>query len=389
MNILVPSQLFLRVDEKIYANFAHKDQSLGHYPLFVYVRLFSLAFNSGFVSLPQRELADDVRISPRALQNALRVLVNTGYIHIENTPGRPSTYRLLLSDHVRRQIRKFDLIDNPSWYARGTASPETGETARVSGQPPHTVRTPRAHGAHPLYNVYKNNKNKKDTPPTPPLPQTRRMPPRGESGREGDFSSDFSGLNADFSRLYGVYPIKKGKSGAFQAYRELARAGDLPALDRLLEVIAAFKTDDDQWRRGYAPYLATWLRERRWDDEVLVRRSDAKTPAETTPVPERKLTAWTPPPAKPMTQLPAETEKTVTELSASLCALWPVPAGKMAIAAFLRSCAASGTLPPPSALLFAAKEYLAATAAPRGLWTWLDKNLRGISGRQAGNRKAA
>jgi hypothetical protein len=213
------------------------------------------------------------------------------------------------------------------------------------------------------------------------------MPPHSESGREGDFSSDFSGLNADFSRLYSVYPIKKGKSGAFQAYRERARAGDLPALDRLLEVIAAFKSEDDQWRRGYAPYLATWLRERRWDDEVLVR-SGAKTPAETMPVPERKLTAWTPPPAKPMTQLPSETEKTVTELSASLCALWPVPAGKMAIAAFLRSCAASGTLPPPSTLLFAAKEYLAATAAPRGLWIWLDTNFSGRE-TQAGNRKAA
>jgi hypothetical protein len=386
MNILVPSQLFLRVREKYCADFVYKDRSVGCYPRFVYVRLFSLAFDTGSVTLPQRELADDMGMSVRALQNALRVLANTGYLHAETTPGQPSTYSLLLSDHVLRQIRKYDLIDNPAWYSRpGGSALHPVETA----DPPHTVRTTRARRAHPSYNVYKNYK--KDTPLPPSLPQTRRMPPRSESGGEGGFSS------SGFSRLWDAYPVKKGKESALRAYMEFVRDKDAPALDRLLEIVAAFKAGDDQWRRGYAPYLATWLRERRWDDEILSR--DEKT-GTSVPVP-RATVVTLPPPSSTRVELSPEAEKRLDDVCSVLCGLWP-GTNPIPIAAFLRPLAASGALSPT--LPHAAKAYLAVTPNPVSLcrWLWLRDNASEdrhggisreiksrVSGPQAGNRRAA
>ena len=399
MTILIPVNLFLRVKEKNYAHFAHEDKSLGRDPLFVYVRLFSLAVDTGSVSLPKRELADDVRISVRTLQNALRTLVNLGYVRVDAVPGQPSTYSLLLSAHVLRLLRKYDLIDNPAWYGRpGDETPERVAASGESGAertPPHGVRTSPARPAHLSYNVEKNNKNK-DTPLPPSLPQTRPMPPRGESGKEGGFSSDFS-------RLWDAYPVKKGKSSARRAYGELARDGDAPPLDRLLEVISAFKSDDDQWRRGYAPYLATWLRERRWDDEILRRgRNSENVAGTTTPVPRATVVTLPPPPVPARPPLSPEAEKHLQEIRAVLCALWPEPTNPMAIDAHLRLRAVSGTLPSAASLLAAARDYLSATPRPAGLWRWLKNNEPGknheitpqsgdcrIPGPQVGNRRAA
>ncbi|MDR2744415.1 MAG: helix-turn-helix domain-containing protein [Desulfovibrio sp.] len=388
MNILVPSQLFLRVREKNYAHFAHKDQSLGRDALAVYLRLFSLAVDSGSVSLPQRELADDVRVSVRTLQNALRSLANTGYVHVVSSPGLPSTYNLLLSDHVLKQIRRFDLIDNPSWYSRSGGS--TAMQAVETAAPPQEVRSPRARPAHPLYNVYKNNK--KGIPPTPPLPQPCQSPPTGSAG-EGGFSSDFL-------KLWDAHPIKKGKNSAYRAYTELALGKDAPPLDRLLEVIAAFKAGDDQWKRGYAPYLATWLRERRWDDEILSRGS--VTSGTTAPVPRAAIMTLPPRPSISV-ELSPEAEKRLREVCAALSELWPGPVNDKPIAAFLRPRASAGAL---SALPLAAKAYLAAAPKPMSLWRWLQTTEEHqhhgneneivsragegrICGQQRGNRQAA
>ena len=388
MDILIPVQLFLRVKEKNYAHFAHKDKSLGRDPLSVYVRLFRLAVDTGSVSLPQRELADDVRISVRTLQKALCSLSHIGYVHVDAQPGQPSTYSLILSDHVLRQIRKFDLIDNPAWYGRhGDEAPERGAASGESDTektPPRAVREGCARRAYPSYKVYKNNKKES---PLPPFPETRRSCPSGATGEEvfppairdagtggtspaESFTPASAGgtppSESGFSKLWDAYPVKKAQHRARKTFLELA--GDLPPLTRLLEVIAAFKADDDQWKRGYAPYLATWLRERRWDDEILRRGKNSENVAGTAaPVPRATIMTLPPRPVHP--ELSPDAEKNLREVCSALCELWPGPVNDIPIAAFLRRRAVSGAL--PASLPLSAKAYLAVAPHPVGLWRWL------------------
>jgi hypothetical protein len=114
MNILIPSALFLRDKEKNYAYFVHEDMSLGRCAKDIYLWLFYLAQDTGSVSLTLKDLANDVLLSVQTLQKAVNSLVAAKYIDVENTPGLPCKYTLLLSDHVLAQIKKCGPIVNPA-----------------------------------------------------------------------------------------------------------------------------------------------------------------------------------------------------------------------------------------------------------------------------------
>jgi hypothetical protein len=417
MDILIPSALFLRVKEKNYAHFAHKDMSLGRDPLAVYLRLFSLAIDSGTVSLPQQELADDVRVSVRTLQNALRILVNVGYINISSTPGLPCVYSLLLSDHVLQQIRKHDLIDNPAWYARDKDTvcgkvhrlPSLPAGNDVSGKArddansesdftsdPAAAYTACAGDAHPLrrtcvplYKVYKNNKN--NIPPSPPSVSCAcaNLPAAAPSNGRGGIS-----IASEFSKLWDEYPIKKAYQRASIIFSDMRQAGALPPLTKLLEVVEAFKAGDDQWQRGYAPYLSTWLTERRWEDQLLHRGKETaeEQPAHQVPWIE---------PERPETKLPAETEAAVNALCADIVRQWPTAVNEKYVRGALGYLALSGRLPSLSALSAHVKNYLL-EASPENLSMSNCLNTfeeqchatsrngeSGVYGLQTGNRKAA
>jgi hypothetical protein len=178
-------------------------------------------------------------------------------------------------------------------------------------------------------------------------------------------------------------------------------------MDKLLTIIAACRAHDDQWRRGYAPYLSTWLTDRRWEDQILQREKGANA-AETGPVAEKTQSPALP--AKATPQVPPEKEKAVRELCAAFAALWPAPVNDSLVRAFFMDRRA----PSPDALRGRVTDYLAAAAAAGktrdlSLFDGLmychcqskDKDQdharktasqpgeNRISGLQAGNRKAA
>ncbi|MDR2744413.1 MAG: hypothetical protein LBB66_04365 [Desulfovibrio sp.] len=103
MDILVPSQFFSGICEKNYPHFAYKayeNNSLGRVALIVYQRLFSLAADTGTVTLARRKLAEDVCLSLHTLRKAVVALVRLGYIHVETTTDGSGTYTLLIPNNA-------------------------------------------------------------------------------------------------------------------------------------------------------------------------------------------------------------------------------------------------------------------------------------------------
>jgi len=359
MKLLIPSQLFLRVKEKNYAHFAHKDHDLGRDELAVYLRIFSLAIDTGYISLPQKELADDCRISVRQLQHALHFLEDHEYLSIGRNPGSWCTYSLLLSDHIMALLKKYDLIDNPQWYARQKSS--SGK--RV--QPPHPVQGGCAQSAHPSYKDNKKDKNQNTLQTSPPV-ISKVTPPDAPGGES--FSSAAA---EDFEALWASWPVKQDKASASKAFASLQRGRKLPDMQTLLAVVEKFRTSDRRWLNGFAPNLSNWLRGARWNDEVITaadkanaseenKHSLSSTPAVLPVMPEV--------PTKPLAELPSDLVAAAEEL----CQIWPDQPSRSPVKALFRARFASVNA---EVMLRNARAYLRDCKKPAGLLRWLRESL--------------
>lgn len=73
---------------------------------------------------------------------------------------------------------------------------------------------------------------------------------------------------ADFDAFWKAYPKKKAKGAALSAWNKLN--GSRPPLETLLSAIAAQRAGHDWQKDGgqFIPFPATWLNQRRWDDEA-------------------------------------------------------------------------------------------------------------------------
>lgn len=80
-----------------------------------------------------------------------------------------------------------------------------------------------------------------------------------------------NGLEARFSEFWQAYPRKAGKGAAWNAWRKLRPEPDLVA--KMLASIQAHR-NDPQWLKDsgqFIPFPATWLNQRRFEDEVTVQ----------------------------------------------------------------------------------------------------------------------
>ncbi|MCG7945835.1 MAG: helix-turn-helix domain-containing protein [Candidatus Thiodiazotropha taylori] len=172
-------------------------------------------------------------LSDRAVQRSLKVLQNIGALSIMETRGgklnKTNSFKLL-----------YSLVDTEQ-TPDTSVTPDAGVTPDTSVTPPPTPASPRTNE----YNQY------------PPI-----VPP----SRFGDF--------------WAVWPRKVAKGVAEKAWKKAK-------LDNLADVIiqaashqaaVVFKHTDKQ----YIPHPATWLNQKRWEDEIEAhQRSDKpKTKAE-------------------------------------------------------------------------------------------------------------
>lgn len=69
----------------------------------------------------------------------------------------------------------------------------------------------------------------------------------------------------DFDRFYAAYPNKKAKQDALKAWGQAK-----PPIEQVLAALAWQRKQED-WKKdggAFVPYPATWLRGRRWEDEM-------------------------------------------------------------------------------------------------------------------------
>lgn len=81
--------------------------------------------------------------------------------------------------------------------------------------------------------------------------------------------------NEEFEAFWDAYPRKANKSTAKKAFAKVTAS-----LDTLLQALEAQKRSD-QWRRDggqYIPYAATWLNQRRWEDEIPAQSEQMAAP---------------------------------------------------------------------------------------------------------------
>lgn len=91
--------------------------------------------------------------------------------------------------------------------------------------------------------------------------------PPGDGDECAENGAAQSTYPAAFERFWNAYPRKTGKGKALDAWKKLKKgAGLLPAMLKALE----WQRESDQWQRDggqYIPYPATWLNQRRWEDD--------------------------------------------------------------------------------------------------------------------------
>ena len=80
-----------------------------------------------------------------------------------------------------------------------------------------------------------------------------------------------------FDRFWSAYPRHVNKQGAMKAFDKAKIDGDL--LDVILKAIEKQKASD-QWTKDngqFIPHPATWLNQKRWEDETPIVKSEGRT----------------------------------------------------------------------------------------------------------------
>lgn len=116
-------------------------------------------------------------------------------------------------------------------------------------------------------------------------------PPNKSSGRtiQDNNTSNNNTTRAcarGFDRFWAAYPRKVGKGAAERSFERIRP--DAALLDGMLRAIET-QRQSDTWLRGYIPNPATWLNQRRWEDEP-----------DGVPAPAAQQTQHSPPPPTPV-----------------------------------------------------------------------------------------
>lgn len=301
---LSPVRYFLRVKDKYCPKFLGLDKEVPAGPSYVYTWIYQQCAESqrDRCTVSQARLAADCKCSIRSLQAYLRLLARLGYLAIDrDEAGGPNTYTLLLSSRVRFFARRAGMdaageAASPAASSPSASSCTPGHTPPDCASPAHNLREGGAQSAPSL----KRDQRDRTSPLSPhtsargqggSIPPIRSSVTGARTGATpqadgwGDVScgkkkTPFQAINAAFERLYAAYPRKEAREAARAAWHQLWRNGSLPAPDRLLTALDAFRASP-HWNREhgrFVPYLVNWLRGRRWLDEPAVPDTAAVSP---------------------------------------------------------------------------------------------------------------
>ena len=184
--------------------------------------------------------------SDRTVQRWVKHLQELGYVAVTNVRDGAAMQRRIspLSDAGHEEAPETEADKNV-----GERHPVSAGDKNVAYPPTKMSPTPRQKRR---LEQYKNNNTSNNN--------TTRACARG------------------FDRFWAAYPRKVGKGAAERNFERIRP--DAALLDRMLRAIEV-QRKSDTWLRGYIPNPATWLNQRRWEDEPDGVAVPAQRPAST------------------------------------------------------------------------------------------------------------
>lgn len=184
----------------------------------LYSEITALADQTGYCYASNRYFIELYGAGERTVQGWIKNLADCGYITVEVFGGAGQ------GRCERRMTPLFGLRD-----VRQTPAENCGDTPAENCAPPPQKTAGKQ---------YKNNNTSNNN--------TTRACARG------------------FDRFWAAYPRKVGKGAAERSFERIRP--DSALLDGMLRAIET-QRQSDTWQRGYIPNPATWLNQRRWEDE--------------------------------------------------------------------------------------------------------------------------
>lgn len=215
---------------------------------------FKLARRPGF-TVVYRNVAQDTRLSLKA--RGLYVLMASLPDNWEYTIAGLATKAGTGKDQIRSAL--YELMD-VGYLVKEQVHGKDGKFARnvfvlQEDAPPLSENPTTGNPTTEKPSTENPTEHKKDKK------KTRKKPPISPEGE------------ARFQSFWQVYPRKDAKSKAKEAWAKLERMGEVDT-ELMGAILAAVKVHQrtEQWQEEggkYIPYAATWLNQRRWEDEIL------------------------------------------------------------------------------------------------------------------------
>lgn len=378
MKTLVPAA-FLRVREKFVPTFLFEDTDLSRGAGYLYVYLFSRSYHHGVCRVSQEQLAHVSKCCVRSVQNYLKELVELQYLEILRDPdsGR-SVYRLLRSPRVLGLIRAAEqaALEEAFFAPAGTQNlPEGGANFASAIKKKEEHISPLSPlPEHPVRASSNAARRMPSSPACNPHGRGGSLSPRSAVERQRlslsrtdcdarERQTERTAAEADFERLFAVWPVKKDRRTAERIFHSLRRAGRLPVISTLLATVERFQREDKHWRNGCPPLLTSWLRGERWHDEPF-QPQQAEHRVEAPATPPRPLPETRP---VPLTEAERRGMGEFAAVTRGLRALWPSEGGAIP-AALTRARLRGMSLP---ALLARAQAFVRDATRPVSFGDWM------------------
>jgi hypothetical protein len=228
----------------------------------MYALLCNYASDSDHCWPSHSTLAAKLSCSVSSVKNYLSELSGVKLIAARREQYRSCVYYMLRPDSLKDE-------------KAASPQPEAeGQPKIVHHEPEVDRQQPKATHTQPKVG-YLNTLNKQEeentTPPLPPVPVLGSLPPAsGPVGGGGSFSHDFE-------KAWEVYPKKDAKGHAWNAWNQLGRIGQRPALPEILTAINRFMLTES-WKREngrFIPQFSNFLHGQRWLDPLSREEEEA------------------------------------------------------------------------------------------------------------------
>ena len=218
--------------------------------------------------------------SERTIADVFRALETMGLVRsqqLDIKQGKAMKYYTVsnVAKTLLTSERFTHLEDSSTWGGMLQDLPD----AMLQDLPDHQAKNGRSARASNISNITKTLTKDEEKTETRKVSDESKSHPTGNP--QGGKSSDL-----DFETFYSSYPKKVAKPNARKAWDKNKC--------KLEEVLPALEKHKKTWNDPqFIPHPATWLNQRRWEDDVLVKQESSTPKGRMTPAEAVKQNGWT------------------------------------------------------------------------------------------------